>query len=161
MDFLIRPGDDNDLEALVNLSLLAWEPVFDSFQQIMGSAIYTIIYPEWRTMQQEVVEGFCRAHEDRVLLVAEVDERAVGFLVYDLNHTDKTGEVQLLAVHPEYQNLGIGTRLNDIALSEMKESGMKLAAVSTGGDLSHAPARRCYEKAGYIAVPAVRYYKDL
>jgi hypothetical protein len=93
MDFLIRPGDDHDLEALVNLSLLAWEPVFDSFQEIMGSAIYTIIYPEWRAMQQEVVEGFCRAHEDRVLLVAEVAERAVGFLVYDLNHTDKMGEV--------------------------------------------------------------------
>jgi hypothetical protein len=43
----------------------------------------------------------------------------------------------------------------------MKENGMKLAVVGTGGDPGHAPARRAYEKAGYTAMPAVRYYKEL
>lgn len=38
---------------------------------------------------------------------------------------------------------------------------MKLAIVGTGGDPGHAPARRSYEKAGYIGLPIVRYYKDL
>ena len=36
---------------------------------------------------------------------------------------------------------------------------MKLATVDTGGDGIHAPARRSYEKAGYTALPLVRYYK--
>jgi len=67
----------------------------------------------------------------------------------------------LLAVHPEYQNSGIGTELNTFALQKMKEGGMKLAVVGTGGDPGHAPARRSYEKAGYTALPLVRYYKDL
>jgi len=43
----------------------------------------------------------------------------------------------------------------------MKESGMKLAVVGTGGDPGHAPARRSYEKAGYTGLPLVRYYKVL
>jgi len=38
---------------------------------------------------------------------------------------------------------------------------MKLAVVSTGGDESHVPARRSYEKAGYTALPLVKYYRDL
>jgi hypothetical protein len=33
----------------------------------------------------------------------------------------------------------------------MKEAGMQVATVSTGGDPSHAPARRAYEKAGFTA----------
>lgn len=74
---------------------------------------------------------------------------------------DKTGEVELLAVHPDHQNRGIGTELNTFALAKMKESGMNLAVVSTGGDPGHAPARASYEKAGYTALPLVRYYKNL
>jgi hypothetical protein len=44
---------------------------------------------------------------------------------------------------------------------EVKEGGMALAVVGMGGDEGHAPARRSYEKAGYTALPLVRYYKDL
>jgi ribosomal protein S18 acetylase RimI-like enzyme len=67
----------------------------------------------------------------------------------------------LLAVHPDHQNLGIGTELNTLALEKMREGGMKMAKVETGGDPSHAPARRSYEKAGYRALPLVRYFLDL
>jgi ribosomal protein S18 acetylase RimI-like enzyme len=93
--------------------------------------------------------------------VAEVAGRVVGFVVYELNDKTRTGEVQLLAVHPEYQNQGVGTELNLFALQKLKEGGMILAVVGTGGDEGHAPARRSYEKAGYTGLPAVRYYKDL
>ncbi len=78
-----------------------------------------------------------------------------------MSSVQKAGEVQLLAVHPDYQNLGIGTELNSFALIKMSEYGMKMAVVGTGGDAAHAPARRSYEKAGYTALPLVRYYKDL
>ncbi len=161
MGYRIRVGDDRDIEALVGLSLLAWEPVFDSFRQIMGPAIFPLAYPDWLAAQQQTVETYCKAQEDRVLLVAEADGRPIGFLTYELNHQSKTGEVMLLAVHPDYQNRGTGTELNMMALEQMKERGMKLAVVGTGGDPGHAPARRSYEKAGYTGLPLVRYYKDL
>ena len=59
------------------------------------------------------------------------------------------------------QNDGIGTALNLAALREMKAAGLRLAEVATGGDESHAPARRAYEKAGFTALPLVRYYQEL
>jgi N-acetylglutamate synthase-like GNAT family acetyltransferase len=93
--------------------------------------------------------------------VAELENEVRGFIAYILDYESKVGEVQLLAVHPDYQNLGIGTELNKYALEKMKASGMKMARVETGGDQSHAPARRSYEKAGYTRLPLDRYFKDL
>lgn len=162
----IRPGNNQDIPELVTLSLLAWEPVFVSFRQVLGPAIYGRIYPDWRRQQQETVETYCSERDNTFLYVAEVGDdpdggQLAGFVVYELNHAEKSGEVQLLAVHPDYQNHGIGTALNELALAGMQESGMQLAVVATGGDPGHAPARRCYEKAGYIPLPLVRYYQAL
>ena len=161
MNLHIRSIRDNDMDDLVRLSLPAWAPVFSSFKQVLGPNIYALIWPDWRTSQAEVVEKICKDGEITAVWVAELDGKVVGFLAYELNTDDKTGEVQLLAVDPEYQNRGIGTELNIFALEKMKESGMKMAVVGTGGDPGHAPARRSYQKAGYPALPLVRYYRDL
>lgn len=40
----IRKNDSQDVERLVELSLAAWEPVFDSFNTVLGSEIYLTIY---------------------------------------------------------------------------------------------------------------------
>jgi len=157
----IRSFFDQDLEGIVQLSLLAWEPVFTAWEQILGPKLYPIaIYPDWRKSQKEVVEKACN-EQKFVTWVAEVDGEVVGFVSYELNDDSKIGEIQLIAVHPDYQNCGIGTELNLFALQKLKENGMKLAVVGTGGDDGHAPARRSYEKAGYTGLPLVRYYQDL
>jgi GNAT superfamily N-acetyltransferase len=161
MNLHIRPVSDQDIEDVVRLSLLAWAPVFPSFERLLGHDIYALIWPDWRTSQRAAIETVCREREKNTVWVAELDGTVVGFLAYVLNADDKTGEVQLLAVHPDYQNRGIATKLNQFALQKMKESGMRMARVETGGDPSHAPARRSYEKAGYTALPLVRYFKDL
>jgi ribosomal protein S18 acetylase RimI-like enzyme len=160
VDLQIRLVCDDDVEALVELSLLAWVPVFDSFERILGPRIYRSIWPDWRAGQREAIETICRDGE-KTVWVAEVDGAAVGFVAYELNAQDRTGEVLLLAVHPDYQNLGIGTELNNHALARMAECGMAMAKVETGGDPAHAPARRSYEKAGYTGLPLVRYFQDL
>ena len=160
MNLQIRSLYKSDTKDLVQLSLLAWAPVFDSFEHVLGPEIYATVYPDWRRQQKEAVEGVCRA-ERFIVWVAELDGIIVGFIAYKVDIEDKTGEVELLAVHPDYQNRGIGTELNNFVLEKMKESGMKLAVVGTGGDPGHAPARRSYEKAGYTGLPLVRYYKAL
>ena len=161
MDTQIRAYLDEDIEAIVDLSLLAWEPVFTAWQEILGPDLYPIaIFPDWRQSQQEGVEKVCR-DENMTTWVAQVDGNVVGFVAYELNHDSKVGEVMMLAVHPQYQNHGIGTELNRFALRLFKEAGMKLAVVGTGGDEGHAPARRSYEKAGYTGLPLMRYYQAL
>jgi len=159
MNIKIHPFIENDIKDLIKLTILAFEPIFNSFEKILGPRIYPVIYPEWRKIQKEGVENISR-NKKISLWVAAVDEHVVGFIAYEL-YDESTAEVQMLAVHPEYQNQGIGTQINIFVLKKLKECGMKMAIVSTGGDESHAPARRSYEKAGYTALPLVKYYQDL
>ena len=159
MNAQIRPFKSSDINDLITLTLLAFEPVFISFEKILGPCIYPIIYPDWRKRQKEGVE-YLSTNTKINLWVAEVDGIVIGYIAYEL-YDDQTGEVQLLAVHPDYQNRGIGTQLNNLAFQKMKAGRAKLAIVSTGGDESHAPARRSYDKSGYTALPLVKYYKDL
>ncbi len=165
MSVPIRPFSPDDMEEVVQLSLLAWAPVFRSFEQTLGSTIYSFLFPDWQQTQRATVEKICLAHEKTLVWVAEVRGTIAGFIAYTLhsheNGLDNTGEVELLAVHPEHQNQGIGTALNLFALEKMKEGGMKLVVVGTGGDPGHAPARRTYEKAGYTPLPIVRYLQTL
>ena len=51
--------------------------------------------------------------------------------------------------------------MNVFALERVKENGTELTHFDTGGDPAHAPARRSYEKAGYVPIPLVRYFKNL
>ena len=157
----IRPFSVDDIGDIVELSLVAWEPVFTEWQKILGDDLYPIaIFPDWRKSQKEAVENTC-SNEKYTTWTAEVDGKIVGFISYEINDEKKYGEVQMIAVHPEHQNKGLGTELNKFALRKFKECGMKLASLGTGGDEGHAPARRSYEKAGYTALPLVRYYKKL
>ncbi len=157
----IRPYTDADLPAIVELSLLAWEPVFLSFQAIFGPTLYARLHPDWRASQCAGVEGVFRDRERYTTLVAEREQQVVGFLAYEIDAEAARGEIVLLAVHPAHQNAGIGTALNQRALEELQAAGVQIAIVETGGDPSHAAARRTYEKAGYTAMPIVRYFKAL
>jgi ribosomal protein S18 acetylase RimI-like enzyme len=156
----IRPLRAADVAPIVQLSLAAWEPVFLSFRRVLGSEIYTRIYPDWKASQATAVESVCTGGTYEVW-VAEEDGVVAGFIACELDARNEVGEVEMLAVHPAHQNRGIGTRLNGFALDRMRERGLRLAVVGTGGDPGHAPARRSYEKAGYTALPLVRYYKSL
>lgn len=94
--------------------------------------------------------------------VAEAGARAVGFVAVELDHPEKgMGEISMLAVDPDYQGGGIGTALTEFALDRLKNAGMTVAMVETGGDPGHAAARRTYEKAGYVQLPIARYFKNL
>lgn len=161
MNVHIRRLREGEGEAVVRLSLAAWAPVFHSFEQVLGTEIFTRQYPDWQTGQRGVVEGTCAEQGTTTVWVAEVGGTIAGFIAIELNDEDRIGEVQLLAVDPAFQNHGVGTALNEFAVRTMKQAGMRLAVAGTGGDPGHALARRSYEKAGYTPLPLVRYYKDL
>ena len=52
---------------IVQLSLLAWEPVFIAWEQILGPKLYPVaIYPDWRKSQKEAVEKVC--HDEKTVV---------------------------------------------------------------------------------------------
>lgn len=159
---LIRSFQEPDLDAIVDLSLRAWEPVFESLRDVLGEPIFDRLHrPDWRTVQADAVRSSCTS-EDRDVFVAVADERPVGFATIALNaFHEGMGVVDMIAVDPAYQRRGIATQLMDRSAEHMREQGMDIAAVGTGGDRGHAPARAMYESSGYTALPSVRYLKLL
>jgi ribosomal protein S18 acetylase RimI-like enzyme len=156
----LRPGTEQDLPALQLVNLAAFGPIDESFAQILGSEICPLVYPDWQTSQQrELAELFDQPNV--TIIVAEADFLVVGFVIVELNNETKVGELSMLAVHPDARRVGIGAKLNELALQIMRDAGMKLAELGTGGDRAHAAARRSYGRAGYTGAPLVRYYKAL
>jgi hypothetical protein len=43
---IIREFRTDDLEPIVELSLRAWEPVFDSLRQVLGDDIFLRLHPD-------------------------------------------------------------------------------------------------------------------
>jgi ribosomal protein S18 acetylase RimI-like enzyme len=156
----IRPLHPADTAAVVEFSLRAWAPVFESFRAVLGERVYQAVYPDWSTTQAQAVEAVC--HDDaEAVWVAEQHGRPVGYVAVRINSDDRTGEIDMLAVDPLVQRQGIGTALTSLAVQRLRDAGVGLAVVGTGGDPGHAPARRVYEKAGFVGLPLVRYYARL
>jgi GNAT superfamily N-acetyltransferase len=158
----VRAYEESDLEAVVEFSLRAWEPVFESLRNVLGEAIFVRLHqPDWTTLQAEAVRSGCTSDEHDVF-VAAVDGRPVGFATVALNaFHERMGVVDMIAVDPAYQQRGIATRLMDKSVEHMRAQGMDIAAVGTGGDSGHGAARALYEALGYTPLPGVRYLKLL
>ena len=161
-DVEIRPFQPSDLDAVVELSVRAWEPVFESMRQVLGDPIFDRLHdPDWRAAQAEAVRSSCMT-EERDVLVAVADSRPVGFATVALNaFHERMGVVDMIAVDPAYQRRGIARQLMNRSVEHMRARGMDIAAVGTGGDRGHAPARALYEALGFTALPGVRYLKLL
>jgi GNAT superfamily N-acetyltransferase len=158
----IRPFDEADLNTIVEFSLRAWEPIFESFRQVLGDPIFFRLHqPDWRTVQADAVRESCTSDEHDVF-VAAIDNRPVGFSTVALNaFHERMGVIDIIGVDPEYQRRGIARRLIDRSIEHMRSCGMDIVAVGTGGDRGHAPARAVYEANGFTALPGVRFLKLL
>jgi ribosomal protein S18 acetylase RimI-like enzyme len=156
----IRRLASADIAAVVEFSLRAWAPVFESFHTVLDEWVYQALYPDWTTSQARAVEAVCR-DDTAAVWVAEQQGRPIGFVAVRIDADHRTGEIEMLAVDPLVQRQGIGTALTSFAVQRLRAAGVRLAVVSTGGDPGHAPARRVYEKAGFVGLPLVRYYARL
>ena len=163
-DIIIRDVRPDDVEEIGRIAVAAWEPVFRYFREAMGDELFTKARGDWRKDKATQVTSACQPGSPQIVYVAEHSEsdRLAGFVTFRVDETRKTGEIGNNAVHPDFQGRGIATRLYGRALERMKELGCVVAKVGTGGDDSHAPARRAYRKAGFeVEIPHVTYWREL
>jgi len=160
--FDIRPFQPADLPAMQEIRRLAFKPVFQSFRDIVGAEIGERAFAHADAEQSRLLETLCGTGSGHPVFVVTVGDEVVGFVTYSLDEKKQVGEIGLNAMHPEHAGQGIGTAMYAFVLERMKSAGMKVATVGTGGDPSHAPARRAYEKVGFgLALPSVWLYRLL
>ena len=85
----IGPYEPSDLAPLYELTILAFEPVFASFPQLLGAGIFPKLYPNWQQAQTDWVDTLVR--EDKyVVWVAVVEGNPVGLIAYSLDLEKQT-----------------------------------------------------------------------
>ena len=160
MAVTIRPLAADDHVAVLALSLRAWAPVFASLEHVLGpSGVFAELHPDWRVTQRRAVQAVLDAADQHVW-VAETGVVA-GFVAVTLHDGESLGEIYMIAVDPAHQRRGVASALVAHATSWIRDQGRAVALIGTGGDPGHAPARAAYERAGFTAMPIVKYFKKL
>jgi len=127
----------------------------------MNPDVYQAFYPNhWHMSQQKAMEDVCAAEDTNVWVAIDAGS-TVGFIPVKLHSEDSMGEIYMVAVAPDVQGQGIGTAVIEFALDWMKDAGMSVAMVETGGDPGHERTRHTYEKVGFELFPVARYFKKL
>ncbi len=159
---IIRPFETGDLARLHEIREAAFKPVFESFRRLIGETIAQVALVNVEREQADHLNQICEAGSSYDIFVVDDGQGVVAFCAVNYDHGARLGEIDLNAVHPEHQGKGIGTLMYGFALDRMREAGMRAATVGTGGDVSHARARRAYEKAGFgPAIPSLYLYRSL
>lgn len=119
----VRRASPEDHAALVSLDVKAFEPFWQLNPAILHDAIRS---------------ATC-------MLVAESDRDIAGYLL-----AERQGDIAYIgriAVAPQHQRQGIGTRLMVEALARLRDAGLKAVHLNTQED--NTPARALYEGLGF------------
>ena len=147
----IRQAVEADREILIELLVLAYEDV----RAQQSGDILERIWDEWEADLRQTIDI-------KRVIVAEIDDVAVGFSSYELNDATCTGTVDDNAVLPAYRGRGIGGQLLARVLELIKAAGMEFAQVSTGLEEPYASARRLYGRQGFEPLNhSIHYVKKL
>lgn len=159
---IIREHRSEDTPSLLEIAVAAWESIFSCYRETMGEDLFGAVFPDWQEDKKRQVEEACGGQRGSMVYVAERNGEVVGFVTFYPNPVPGVYEMGNNAVRPDFQGRGIGQMMYERVFEKLRELGVHSVKVLTGGDPSHAPARRAYEKAGFkVQLPMVDYYRRL
>jgi GNAT superfamily N-acetyltransferase len=145
----------HDLPKMQQIREAAFAPVFASFRAILGDEIYELAQKKEDEAQADLLCFYLRADAGWELYIAVKGNQTIGFIALKPDPQTSVGEIGLNAVDPIWAGQGVGLAMYEFAVERLRDRGMKVAVVSTGGDASHEPARRAYRKAGFdVEIPS-------
>ena len=53
----LRPFEIDDRQFVLDLSIAAWTPTFESIESVLGPDLFARIYPEWSNQQRTAVDA--------------------------------------------------------------------------------------------------------
>jgi ribosomal protein S18 acetylase RimI-like enzyme len=159
---LIRPFVQPDLTRLIALTIETFRPFYeDSFRPLVGEVVFANQHGNWRDDYRTQVAELHDPDQHRYVAVAEVDGAVAGYVAWNVDPARRNGSITHLAVSAEHRRHHTGTALCEHAFDEMRNLGVEVVEIGTGGDPFHAPARALYERLGCTMLPIAVYYRQL
>jgi GNAT superfamily N-acetyltransferase len=162
----LRPARPADLRRCQDIAVAAWTPIYDHRRRQLGASLFRRLQPRGLQRKAEEIARAFATHPEWVLVAAAAPGTAespvVAFVTYQLDPARGVGTIGNNAVDPAWQGRGIATALYRHVLDVFRAAGMSVAAVTTGLDEAHAPARAAYARAGFATgTPSVTLYQEL
>ena len=158
----LRPFVLQDLTRLIDLTIETFGPFYeDSFRPLVGEAVFAHQHGDWREDYRTDVPTLHDPPNHKYVAVAELGGSIVGYVAWNVDPERRHGEIYIVAVSVVHRGQGIGTGLCELAFSDMKERGVEVVTIGSGGDAFHAPARALYERLGCTPLPVTVFFKEL
>jgi ribosomal protein S18 acetylase RimI-like enzyme len=158
---LLRECRQADLPALIDLTIEAFRPLFEAdLPEVLDPRVFAHDHGNWKEKYREEVPALHDPDSNRFIILAEDSERPLGYVGWQVN-PDGSGRLRMVAVHPHSRRRGVGSAVCRAALTQLKERGVTVVHIGTGGDAFHAPARRLYESLGFIGYPVMDYTRAI
>src|SRR6266436_9557372 len=82
--YKIRPYMDDDWQSVLDICFLAFAPIHQSFEKLLGTDLFRLVYPDWRGSHERYLGSLTNTEKDK-LFVAEHDGAVVGFIHYEVS----------------------------------------------------------------------------
>jgi ribosomal protein S18 acetylase RimI-like enzyme len=159
----IRPALPTDLPALIELTITTFRPLFEtSLPELLDPRVYAHDHGSWQEDYRRDVPLLLDPEADRHITLAEDEstDRPLGYVGWRID-PDGSARLEMVAVHPRARRQGVGSAVCRAVLADLKNRGVTVVHIGTGGDAFHAPARSLYESLGFTGFPVVDYTRAL
>jgi ribosomal protein S18 acetylase RimI-like enzyme len=162
---VLRHAREEDLEAVDELTVESYRPIFESYVSMLGEECYEAVRLEpeltWKERKIQQNRRLYDEHPEQ-LWVLDEDAEVFGFVSFWVFPESSYGHIDNNGVRADRVGQGWATFMYRGVLDRFRELGLRFAHVDTGLDDAHIPARRAYEAAGFDRrVPTVEYWQDL
>lgn len=158
----LRTYRDDDFDRLLALTIDVFGPFYEvTFRSIVGDNVFVHQHGGWREDYRAELTGLHAPDRDKHVVVAEIEDRIVGFSAWTVTRSKRHGDVDFVAVENEYRRHSVAQALCEHVFDAMRQDGVDVVAIGTGGDPFHAPARAFYESLGMTPLPVTVYFKEL
>ena len=158
-EYKIRPATQEDADALVAIAINEWKAIYDGYREQMGDEVFFTFFFDANADKEGQIR---RNVESGNCFITECDGKIAGFIHYVYSENEKIGIISNNAVSAEFRGRGIAAFQYEFIFGLLRDLGAKGVRVTTGLDDAHAPARRAYEKSGFVVnTKSITYYKKL
>lgn len=158
----IRSCTPADLPAVLAITVEVFGPFYErTFRSMVTPEVFEHQHGSWAEDYRRMVPSLLDPDHRKYVAVAEDRADLGGYIAWHTDFDRRHGQIDVLCVREPLRGKGLGRTLCEQAIAAMRDDGVEVVQIGTGGDDFHAPARHLYESLGFSHIPTAVYLRSI